>query len=141
MVEYVSTSTINARPDVVWAILTDAVRYGEWNPEILAIDGRLAFGERIKARVRLGSGAMRTVPMRVTGFAAPSRMEWTGGLPLGLFVGRREFTVTASGPGSEFRLHLRMSGPLLSLILKSVGNRQPEVDSFAAALKQRAERR
>jgi len=36
-------------------------------------------------------------------------------------------------------MHLRMSGPLSSLILKSVGDRQPEIDSFSAALKRRAE--
>ena|SRR5215472_7641109 len=140
MAEYVSTSLIAASPNVVWAILTDAAGYAEWNPEIIAIDGQLARGEHIKARVRLGSGALRTVPLQVTVFDPPSRMQWTGGLPLGLFVGLRTFTVTPSGRGSEFRLHLRMSGPLAPLILKSVGNRQPEVDSFSAALKRRAER-
>jgi hypothetical protein len=36
------------------------------NPEILDIDGRMALGERIVARVRLGDGAVRRVPMRVT---------------------------------------------------------------------------
>jgi hypothetical protein len=34
---------------------------------------------------------------------------------------------------------LEMSGPLLPLVLRSVGDRQPEVDSFSAALKSRAE--
>ena len=79
--------------------------------------------------------------MRVTTLEAPTRMEWIGGMPLGLFIGRRTFTVTPSAHGSEFRLHLRMSGALSSLIIKSVGDRQPEIDSFAAALKARAERR
>jgi hypothetical protein len=32
-------------------------------------------------------------------------------------------------------------GPLSPMILKSVGDRQPEIDSFSAALKGRAERR
>jgi uncharacterized protein YndB with AHSA1/START domain len=140
MTEYVSTSLIDASPDVVWRILTDAAGYAEWNPEIIAIDGQLARGEHIKARVRLGSGAVRTVSLRVTVFDAPSTMEWTGGLPLGLFVGVRTFTVTPSARGAAFRLHLRMSGPFAPMILKSVGDRQPEVDSFAAALKRRAER-
>jgi hypothetical protein len=42
----------------------------------------MALNERITARVKLGSGAIRRVPMRVTAFETPSRMEWTGGLPL-----------------------------------------------------------
>jgi hypothetical protein len=62
-------------------------------------------------------------------------------MPLGLFIGRRTFTVTPRAGGSEFRLHLEMSGLLSRLIVKSVGDRQPEVDSFSAALKRRAEDR
>ena len=65
----------------------------------------------------------------------------TGGLPFGLVVGRRTFTVTPAGSSAEFRMHLHMSGPLASLILKGVGNRQLEIDRFSAALKQRAESR
>lgn len=138
--EYESTCNINASPTAVWTILTDASGYGDWNPEIIGIDGRFALGTRITAQVRIGSGAIRRVPMRVTALEAPTRMEWTGGLPFGLFVGRRVFTVTATEGGSRFRLYLRMSGPLAGLIGKSVGDRQPEVDSFAAGLKVRAER-
>jgi len=139
MTEYVSTSIINAPLEAVWAALTDASQYREWNPEIVGLDGRIAAGERITAHVRLGDGAVRRVPQRVTALEAPTRMEWTGGLPLGLFVGKRTFTLTPTAAGVEFRMHLHMSGPLSSLILKSVGDRQPEIDSFSAALKRRAE--
>ena len=141
MQEYDTTATISASPDKVWAILTDGSGYSQWNPEIVGIDGTIAAGARITAHVRLGDGAVRKVPQRVTALDAPRRMEWTGGLPFGLFVGRRTFTVTPTGIGAEFRMHLHMSGPLASLILKSVGNRQPEIDRFSAALKQRAEER
>jgi uncharacterized protein YndB with AHSA1/START domain len=138
--EYVTVSAIRAEPARVWKILTDAAGYAHWNPEIIGIDGRMAQDERITARVKLGNGAIRKVSMRVTAFEAQSRMQWTGGLPLGLFVGVRTFTVVARDDGAEFRMHLRMSGPLAPLILKSVGDRQPEIDSFSAALKAHAER-
>lgn len=141
MKEYMTTCVIDASPATVWATLTDADGYAEWNPEIIGIAGPIVLGGRITARVRLGDGAIRSVTMRVTALEAPMRMEWIGGMPLGLFIGRRTFTVTPSARGSEFRLHLRMSGALSSLIIKSVGDRQPEIDSFAAALKARAERR
>lgn len=141
MKEYVTTCVIDASPETVWAILTDADGYAEWNPEIIGIAGPIVSGGRITARVRLGDGAVRSVTMRVTALEAPTRMEWIGGMPLGLFIGRRTFAVTPSARGSEFRLHLRMSGALSSLIIKSVGDRQPEIDSFAAALKARAERK
>ena len=138
--DYVTTATIAAAPDAVWRILTDAAGYPDWNPEIVGLRGRFAPGERISARVRLGSGAVRTVPMRVSAFEAPTRMQWTGGLPFGLFVGERTFTVQPRDGGAGFQMHLRMTGPLARLILRSVGDRQPEIDAFAAALKQRAER-
>jgi uncharacterized protein YndB with AHSA1/START domain len=140
MYEFTTRSAIRATPDAVWKILTDTAGYAEWNPEVVAIDGQMAEGERIKARVKVGSGAIRTVPLRVTAFAAPSRMEWTGGLPLGLFTGRRTLTLTSRGGGTEFQMLVQMSGPLAGLIVKSVGDRQSEIDGFSAGLKARAER-
>lgn len=139
MKQYVTTTTIAASPESVWAALTSAKTYADWNPEIVAIDGVLSLGARITAHVRLGDGAIRQVPQRVRVFDPPHRMVWVGGLPLGLFVGRREFTVTPVAGGTEFRMHLYMSGPLSPLILKSVGDRQPEIDRFSAELKRYAE--
>jgi uncharacterized protein YndB with AHSA1/START domain len=137
--EYTSTATIDAPAEVVWTVLTDAAGYSSWNPEIIAVDGVIAAGARIKAHVRLGSGAVRRVPQRVEMFDPPRRMQWVGGLPFGLFVGRRTFTVEGRGRGAEFRMHLRMIGPLAAMILKSVGDRQPEIDRFSRGLKERAE--
>jgi hypothetical protein len=137
--EYVTVAMIHASTQTVWDVLTDAPGYAEWNPEILAVEGRMALDGRIKARVKVGGGAIRTVSMRVTAFEPPSRMEWVGGLPLGLFVGRRTFVIVPREGMVEFRMHLRMSGPLAPLILKSVGDRQPEIDTFSAALRSRAE--
>ncbi|HEV3448005.1 MAG TPA: SRPBCC domain-containing protein [Gemmataceae bacterium] len=139
MYEFITQSTMRAAPERVWEILTDAACYSEWNPEIVGIEGRMALGERIRARVKIGGGAIRVVPLRVTAFEAPSRMEWTGGLPLGLFIGRRIFTVTPGDGAAEFRMLVQMSGLLASLMVKAVGNRQPEIDSFSSALKVRAE--
>jgi hypothetical protein len=140
MIEYSTQIVIDAPPELVWSILADGVRYGEWNPEILRIDGALTAGAKITAQVRLGSGAVRRVPMRVTECAAPTRMQWVGGLPFGLFVGRRTYTVRPTGEGAEFRMDLTMSGPLSGMIGKSVGDRQPEIDGFADGLKRHAER-
>jgi uncharacterized protein YndB with AHSA1/START domain len=140
MYEFVTTSRIRASREAVWKILTDAARYADWNPEIVAIDGRMGPGERIRARVKVGSGAIRPVTLRVTAFEEPVRMEWTGGLPLGLFIGRRTLTVTPTDDGAEFRMVVQMSGPLASLMVKAVGDRQAEIDAFSAALKAHAER-
>lgn len=137
--EYTTSATIDAPADLVWKVLTDASGYATWNPEIVGVDGAFAAGARVGAHVRLGNGAVRKVPQRVQVFEPPHRMEWVGGLPFGLFVGRRTFTIEPRGNGAEFRMHLHMSGPLAAMILKSVGDRQPEIDRFSAGLKERAE--
>jgi hypothetical protein len=137
--EYTTSTTIHADPETVWLALTDAATYADWNPEIVGIDGTMSQGARIKVRVKLGNGAIRTLGLRVTRFEAPRRMEWIGGLPLGLFVGTRVFTVARGEDATEFRMDLRMHGLLSPLILKSVGDRQPEIDGFSQALKRRAE--
>jgi hypothetical protein len=139
MKEYLTSSIIDASPETVWQILTDGARYPEWNPEIIRIVGTIAAGARITAHVRLGDGAVRAVSQRVTQLEAPKRMVWEGGLPLGLFIGRRTFTLHPAGSGVEFRMHLHMSGAVSPLIIKSVGDRQSEVDRFSQALKRRAE--
>jgi hypothetical protein len=137
--EYVTVATIRATADQVWAILADASGYAAWNPEIIGIEGRFAADARFKARVRLGNGAVRSISMKVTRFEPPSRMEWIGGLPLGLFVGRRMYTVTPHGGVTEFHMQLNMTGLLAPFIIRSVGDRQAEIDGFSAALKRRAE--
>jgi hypothetical protein len=107
-----------------------ATDYGLWNPEILAGDGHLSARQCMTRRVALA----------VTAFAPPSFVVWTGGLPFGLFVGRRTLTVLAHD-GSLFRMELSMTGPLAPLILKSQGDRQPDIDAFSACPKRYAERR
>jgi uncharacterized protein YndB with AHSA1/START domain len=139
MTEYLTATHIAAPAERVWAVLTDASAYSTWNPEIIRIDGVIAANARITAHVRLGSGAVRRVPQRISVLEAPRRMEWIGGLPFGLFIGRRTFTVTPATDGTEFQMHLQMTGPLARWILKSVGDRQPEIDTFARSLKLCAE--
>jgi hypothetical protein len=53
--------------------------------------------------------------------------------------GPRPFDVTVNVRRTNVHMHLKMSGPLASLILKSVGDRQPEIDSLTSALVRRAE--
>jgi uncharacterized protein YndB with AHSA1/START domain len=137
--EFVTRVAIKASADRVWAILADPSGYASWNPEIVALEGRMETGASIRARVRVGSGAVRSVQLRITRFEAPARMEWTGGLPLGLFTGRRLLTVTHRGEGAEFEMKVTMSGPLAKVMVRAVGDRQAEIDAFSAALRSRAE--
>jgi hypothetical protein len=141
MKEFTTTAAIRATTERVWAILTDGPGYALWNPEINRVDGRIALGEKIKAHVVLHGGKVQPVSVRVTALEPMRRMDWTGGLPLGLFTGRRTFSLTPRNGGIvEFSMHVHLSGPLSPLIAKSLGDRQPDMDALAAGLKAWAER-
>lgn len=134
-----STSIIiNASPEVVWAILTDASRWPEWNTTIDRIEGTIAPGEQVTVYTKLNPG--RAFPAKVSEFVPAQRMVWSGGMPLGLFKGERTYTLTRRNDGSvEFAMQEVFSGLMSPLITKSIPDMQPAFEEFAAGLKRQAE--
>jgi hypothetical protein len=135
---YEATATINARPDAVWSILIDAASYPVWDSGVVRVEGRVSPGEKIK--VVSEANPKRAFPVTVSEFAAPNKMVWSGGMPLGLFKGVRTFKLTPAGDQTKFTMREEYSGPLLPMIWKSMPDLQPSFDKFASGLKQRAER-
>lgn len=130
-------TTISAESEAIWSLLTNAPGYPAWNETIERIDGVIAAGETIKVHAKINPG--RTFPVKVTSFAPPERMVWTGGMPLGLFKGERTFTLTAATEGVRFTMREVYTGLLAPLIGRTVPDLQPAFDEFATALKRRAE--
>jgi hypothetical protein len=137
--EYRASATIDADPDRIWAILTDAGAYTEWDNGVVRIDGTIAPGERIKLYSELDP--KRAHAIRVVGFEPGRQMTWKGGMPLGLFKGVRTFDLTpeAGGGATRFTMEERFSGPLLPLIGRSLPDFGPSFEKFAGGLKRRAE--
>jgi hypothetical protein len=129
---------INASPETIWAILTDATRWREWNTTINRIEGRIAPGEQVTVYTKLNPD--RAFPVKVSEFVPPQRMVWSGGMPFGMFKGERTYTLTKRPDGSvEFTMREEFTGWMGPLITKSIPDLQPAFDQFAAALKRRAE--
>ncbi|MEZ4869739.1 MAG: SRPBCC domain-containing protein [Caldilineaceae bacterium] len=138
MKEFSATTTIHASPETIWAILTDAPSYPEWDPYAERIEGRIAAGETIKAYTKLSLG--RAFPVKVTEFVPGQRMTWSGGMPLGLFKGIRTFVLAPQANGAvQFTVRELFSGPLLPLIGRSLPDMTEPFAKFAAGLKARAE--
>jgi hypothetical protein len=138
MKAYDATATINASPDAIWAILTDAPGYQRWDSGVERVEGRIAPGEKIKVVSKANPG--RAFPVRVTEFDQGRRMTWSGGMPLGLFRGVRTFTLDQGEDGAtRFTMREEYSGPLLPLIWRSIPDLGPSFRQFASGLKQRAE--
>jgi hypothetical protein len=138
MKEYSASAVINASPEKIWAILTDAAKYPEWDPVAERIEGRIALGEKVTAYTKLSPG--RGFSAKVTEFEPGRKMTWSGGMPLGLFTGIRTFTLVPQADGTvEFTLRETFSGPMLALIGGSIPDMTEPFKGFVAGLKQRAE--
>ncbi len=137
MRHYEATAQVGAAPDDVWAVLTDGAGWSSWDSGVTGVEGRIQAGENVTIRSEASPG--RAFPVKVTQFEAPRRLEFTGGMPLGLFRGVRTYTLTPTGAGTRFDMREEYTGPLLGLIWRSMPDLQPSFDRFAAGLKVRAE--
>lgn len=138
MRSYEASASINADADAVWQILIDASGYPTWDSGVKSVDGEIAPGEKVKVVSEVNPG--RAFPVKVVEFAPGERMTWSGGMPLGLFKGVRTFTLSPEGAGStRFTMREEYTGPLLSLIWRSMPDLGPSFVRFANGLKARAE--
>jgi hypothetical protein len=135
---YEAASTIKASPDTIWAILSDGAGYTSWDSGVVRVEGRIAPGEKIK--VVSSANPKRAFPVTVSEFTPGTSMTWSGGMPLGLFMGVRTYTLTRQADGTtRFAMREEYTGPLTNMIWKSMPDLQPSFDRFANGLKARAE--
>lgn len=145
-----ASTTIDAPLDVVWEVMLDLPRYGEWNPFAYRIDGGTSVGSPIKIFVRWANGKEVTSPERITMVDPPA----TGddgvrratlaydyeGMPakLGLVKGRRyQRLAQRQGEPTTYDTVEEFSGPMVRFAgpeRVAVGFRK-----HAEALKVRAE--
>ncbi len=129
--------TIAANPDTVWKLLTDSSGYTSWDSGVERVEGEISPGSKIKVYSKVSPG--RAFPVKVA-LAAPSRMTWTGGMPLGLFKGVRTFEVTSNSDGTTgFGMREEFTGPLLPMIWKTMPDLTASFEQFAEGLKEAAE--
>jgi hypothetical protein len=139
MKAYSATTTINASPDTIWKIITDAPNFPQWDPWALRIEGKIAPGETVTAYTKLAP--KQAFPAKVTDFVPNQHMAWTGGMPIGLFKGVRTFNLDTKGPTTvEFTVREEFSGPLLPLFAGSLPDMTQPFQDFVNGLKQRAEK-
>jgi hypothetical protein len=136
---YAVTKRIDAQPERIWTLLTDASGYAQWNPAIVSLDGAITLG----GSIRLVSvvNPKRTFKLKVTHLEPPRLMIWADGMPLGLFKGVRTYTLTPQGTQTDFAMEEVFSGPLAPLITKAIPDLTDSFEQFAMGLKAAAELR
>ena len=139
MKSYEAETVIDAPPEPVWDVLTDLGGYPDWDSGIIKTEGTI--GARSKIKIWTEATPERAFPLRVDGLDARRMMEWSGGLPLGLFTGTRRFTLEPEDGGTRVRVREEYRGPLLGLIWRTMPDLQPSFDQFVAGLKAEVEQR
>ena len=70
---------IEATPEEVWAVITDAESYGDWNPVIIEAEGSYALGATIRNMVVEDGKDPVAIKSRVELFDAPRHLNQFGG--------------------------------------------------------------
>lgn len=129
---------INARPEKIWGLLTNAQNFPKWNSTVESIDGNIALGETIKLKVPYAPG--REFKLKVSTMTAPKLMIWQDGFAP-MFSGVRTYTLTPKGDGStDFSMVEVFSGIMMLMIGGSLPDLTQSFERYAADLKKEAER-
>jgi hypothetical protein len=134
---------VAASPDVVWQVITDFDRYGEWNPFVVACRSTLVVGAPIEMRVRLVPWLVQ--PQRETVFAhEPGRRICYGvdGGTLNAIASRRCHEVTLLGDGhARYVSRFALSGWLAPVVRALFGSRLEQgFHAMSVGIRDRAER-
>jgi uncharacterized protein YndB with AHSA1/START domain len=128
---------IAAPAERVWALLTDASSYRDWNPSVVSLDGAITPGGTIALVSTVNP--KRTFKLKVTEMTAPTRMVWSDGMPFGLFKGERTYRLVERDGSTEFSMTEEFTGPLARLITKAIPDMTDSFNQFADGLKTAAE--
>lgn len=132
------SATIRAKPETVWALLTDAAGFPKWNSTVTSIEGPIALGSTLKIKVPAAEG--RVFKPKVTHFETARSMVWSDGMAP-MFKGVRTFTLTPNGDGTTtFAMREELSGLMLPMIKGSLPDFAPIFETYAEDLKRAAEK-
>ncbi|MGE0784902.1 MAG: SRPBCC family protein [Sandaracinaceae bacterium] len=128
---------VNASPEVLWSLLTDAEGFPSWNSTVTSIEGPIRLGQKLAIKVPLDP--KRTFTPKVTKLEENREMVWADGFAP-MFRGVRTYTLTPKGDGvTEFAMEEVFSGMMLPMIKGSLPDFGPVFETYARDLKRAAE--
>lgn len=131
------TNKINAAPEKIWGLLTNAGNYTKWNSTLDSIEGDISLGGVVKMTVPEAPG--RTFKVKVTEFAPNKSMLWQDGFAP-MFMGKRSYTLAPNADGTTtFTMSEVFSGLMLPMIAGKLPDFQPIFERYADDLKKAAE--
>jgi uncharacterized protein YndB with AHSA1/START domain len=134
--DYAVATTIAAKPEVVWAVLTGP-DMTKWNSTLSKFEGSIAQGGKVKLVTKQAPD--RTFELAVTTFDAPKKLVWEDGGKAFMGVRTYSLTPTADGTGTVFAMNETLSGRMLGMIEPSLPDFTQPFETVAADLKKAAE--
>jgi len=135
--EYTIGIHINAAPERVWALMTDAANFPRWNSTIKSMEGSISPGQTI--RLVAAIAPERTFNLKVIEFVPEKSMIWSDGNFM--FKGDRTYSLVSKPDGStDFTMVEIYTGLMLPMIAGSLPDFRPPFEQYAADLKREAER-
>jgi uncharacterized protein YndB with AHSA1/START domain len=132
-----TSTTINAAPERVWAVLTDVVHWPDWTPTVLSVDwveGDFTTG----GVARIKQPGMPTLDWTITEIAPGGSFTWTSRSAGVTTVATHRLVPT--DVGVAVTLGIEHSGALAGMVGRLTGRRtQRYITTEAAGLKQRCE--
>jgi uncharacterized protein YndB with AHSA1/START domain len=126
------STTIQADPAIVWALLTNGSDYPRWNSTVTSFTGNIRQGETIELKSTLD--AKRTFKLKVKEFVPEKRLVW------GDAMGSRVYTIEKGQGGSVlFTMREKIGGPLFPLFAGMIPSFDESFEKSAADLKREAE--
>jgi hypothetical protein len=144
MAVYRTTFPIGASADTVWDVLTDFVRYPEWNPSLPSISGELRPGSTVSMTLAMPGRPSPKVKARLDDVEPGRRLTWHGNLGADwLFAGTREFLIDPQPDETVSFTHVEdVRGVLFPLFRAVMGSAiQRHHDALNVALTERVEGR
>jgi hypothetical protein len=129
---------IDAPPERIWALLTDAAGFPKWNSTVTSIEGSIALGQKLVLTVPSAPG--RKFGPKVSELEPNTRMVWRDGFAP-MFQGVRTYTLVPTGASTDFTMSEVFSGMMLPMIAGSLPDFVPIFETYAADLKRAAEKK
>jgi hypothetical protein len=128
---------IRAKPEKIWALLTDVPNVPTWNSTILSMEGRIALNETIHLKSALSPE--RIFHLKVAELEPLCKMVWKDGFAP-MFSGVRTYTLEPQDDDTtDFTMTETISGLMLPLIGRSLPDFRANFEQYAADLKHKAE--
>lgn len=121
-------------PSAVWGVLVDGAAWPSWGSGVTEFDGEIRLGARV--RMRTAIAPTRSFSVRVDALDEAHLIEFVGGMPLGLFRGRRIYRLDATTAASTTcLLREEYSGRLVRLIWPRMPDLTASFEQFVNGLK------